>query len=658
MSNISSIGINSGVLTSDLIDKLISAEREPTELRLDRKQSETEEQLSAFGQLKNALSDLRLESRVLSTPSSFNLLKATSGFSGISATASNNAALGSYSLEVTQLAQSHSLASGDFAAVSDEVGQGTLDISVGNNSVQLTIDGTNSSLEGIAAEINAQQDLGVTASIVYTGSVYRLVLSSEDTGLDNKISISVSGDSVGTDTDTSGLSQLVFNDTTQNLNETVEALDAEFEVNGIPITRSSNTVNDVISGVTFDFTAENTGSPATVKIANDIDTMADNVQDFVDAYNAFRTLYNEYTAFNPDTLEGGVLLGDNTLKSIFGQVNSDTLQVVAGLEGETLNSLYDVGVSISSETGVLNFDRNKFAAAVKSSSEDVTALFANQGRTTDAQVEFVASTNKSQRGSYDIEVTALATQGNLTGMALSVPVTIDSDNDNFSIAIDGTTSGTIALTQGSYTTGAELAAEIEAQINADSSLSSAGRKVTVEFTAGMELSITSSSYGSKSTVQILTLDTNTTADLGLSNVAGTTGTDVEGTINGVEASGSGQILTASDDDVSAGIKVRIKGGSTGARGDVVFIRGVGDLMVRSINSFLGVDGLVTNRESGLNLVLDDISDERLKLEDRLDILRQRLANQFTASDILIGQLNKTGDFLTNFFNSLQPKKDN
>ena len=76
MANISSIGIGSGVLTSDLIDQLSEAERAPTELRLDRKEAEVEAKLSAVGRINSALIDLRLPSRVLSNPDALNSLEA------------------------------------------------------------------------------------------------------------------------------------------------------------------------------------------------------------------------------------------------------------------------------------------------------------------------------------------------------------------------------------------------------------------------------------------------------------------------------------------------------------------------------------------------------------------------------------------------------
>ena len=79
MANVSSVGIGSGVLTSDLIDQLVEAERAPTEKRLDFKEEEITTELSIFGQIQSAVTDLRLPSRTLADPDLFQTLNASSG---------------------------------------------------------------------------------------------------------------------------------------------------------------------------------------------------------------------------------------------------------------------------------------------------------------------------------------------------------------------------------------------------------------------------------------------------------------------------------------------------------------------------------------------------------------------------------------------------
>ena len=96
MSSISSVGIGSGVLTSDLIDKLASAEREPTELRLDIKEEEVSLKLTDMGRIKSALSDLRIEARVLDNPQALQGRTTSSSSSDVAISAEDGASLGTH----------------------------------------------------------------------------------------------------------------------------------------------------------------------------------------------------------------------------------------------------------------------------------------------------------------------------------------------------------------------------------------------------------------------------------------------------------------------------------------------------------------------------------------------------------------------------------
>jgi flagellar hook-associated protein 2 len=658
---ISSVGINSGVLNSELIDKLTAAERKPVEARLDIKKDEYDSKLSAYGQIKTALSDLRIEARKLSKASSFSKLSATSTNSVVSGAATKASAKGTYTVEVSNIAQAHVIATDSFATTSDVIGTGTLTLAAGGKTANITIDATNNTLAGIAAAVNAQADLPVTASVINTGSGYRLLFTSDSTGAGNAITATVTADGDGNDANDAGLSQLSFNTTNSFMAETNAALDASFNFNGVAVTRSSNTVTDLVDGLTLTLSGNNVGSPATVKVGLDTKTMSDNVSKFVDKYNELQKLYRELTAYNPDTGEGSVLTGDATLRSIFNQARSSMHSMLVGLAGQEVRSLADIGVSTDADTGEITFDGDAFVAAVTAYGDDAEALFSTQGRTSDSQISFSSNTSTAKAGKYDITVTTLATQGSLvSAAAIADPnnVVIDADNDTFSLSVDGTASGTITLTQGTYTA-ADLAQLIEDQINADTTLAGAKKTVSVAYDSGTnQFTIKSDAFGSASKVAITAVDTNTTAQLGFSVASGTDGVDVAGTIDGVAATGVGQYLTASDDSDAAGIKIQVSGGAIGVRGSVTLIRGIADQMVSRINEFLSADGgAITARQEGLQKSLDDIATEREELDDHIASLQARLQKQFTAADTLIGGLNNTADFLTNFFKSMSGSSD-
>lgn len=652
MASISSVGFGSGLFSSDLIDQLVEVEREPTVKRLDLREAEINTQLSDFGRIQSALINLRLSARVLSNPDALGTLKATSTASNFSATVDDSSAItGTYSVEVTALAQAHSIATGVFVDKETTLGTGTLNITAGGTSAAITIDNGNNTLEGVRDAINAESSLNVSASVIDTGSGYQLVLAATETGLDNAIEVTVTDDD-GNNTDTSGLSQLAFNGSAQNLTETVAALDSSVKINGITLTRSSNVIDDAITGVTLNLSGKNAGSPATLKLELDSDGITDRVQDFVDKYNELQTLVNEVTAFDTSTNQAGSLLGDASLRNIMSQTRNLLGSVVGGLESAGVRTLSEVGITTkastgeaSTDSGTLIFNSTTFKQKLASSRDDIMAIFAEQGRTSDSQVKFLSSTDLTKAGSYSINVTQLATRGALTGsLGLVAPVTIDDNNNTFKIKVNGVDSADITLTNGSYTLD-QLTTEIATQINADSNLKGANATVNVSVDGSNQLQITSTTYGSSSSVEITQIDTNTTATLGLSVVAGTAGVDVAGTINGKTATGVGQTLKAATGDDSTGIQVQITGGATGDRGTVTFIEGVAEQLVSLVTNFVSVDGALTTKTDGLNTTLQQISNERVKLDERLESFRERITKQFIAADILVTKLQSTQDYI-------------
>lgn len=646
MSSISSIGIGSGVLTSDLIDQLAEAERAPTELRLDRKEAEIEAKLSAVGRINSALVDLRLPSRVLSNPSALSSLDATSSSSNVTVTADSSASTGQYSVEVNELAQAHSLSSAKYSDKNaTAMGTGTLSFTIGTETVDIEIDATNNTLEGIANAVNAEEDLAVNASVIDTGTGYVLVFSAKESGVDNAIEINVTDTGDGDSDDTDGLSQFTFNATYQHMTEEVEALDADFTINGVQIERSSNTITDVIDGLSFTLSGKTSGSPATVTVSRDTEVVIERVQEFVDKFNEVKNLLNELTEYSPDAASSGLLLGDSTVRTINYQMRGIIGQLVPGLENASLRSLAEVGISSDKDTGNLTIDEIKFTKQLNENPDDVVALFADQGRTSDAQVSFLSKSIDTVAGEYEIDITTAATRGELVGtVSLGASTTIDANNDELTISIDGTTSGAITLDAGSYTQ-AQLVEELQQKINADATLAAAGKSVVVSLDGSNQIVINSTEYGSSSTVEINSVDVNTAAQLGLNAVTGTAGVDVEGTINGVAATGSGQILTAADGDNSDGIKILVEGTATGSRGTVTYIEGVAEQMVDKLNSFLEFEGIIGAKEDGYKTGLEELELERAALEERIETLRDRLSKQFTAADILVGQLNSTRDFI-------------
>ncbi|PSF13009.1 flagellar filament capping protein FliD [Marinobacter shengliensis] len=652
MASISSLGIGSGVLTSDLVEQLVAAERRPTEVRLDQKTERTEALISAYGMLRSAVTELRLPMRQLGSADAMKSFSATSSGSNIDVSVdASKASRGSYSLDVKSLAQSQALASRDVFADRDatSVGRGTMTLQVGDKTTNITIDSSNDTLQGLANAIN-EANAGVSAGVIDTGNGFQLVLSADETGEANAVNISVSEDGAAP-----GLSRFAFDtadpENMDGMRQTIAASDAVMEINGVEIRRATNTIENVVDGLTFNITGE---GKSTIKVEQDTAAVAERVQAFVDKFNELQGTIRELSSFDSETGQGSILTGDSTVRNIQNQLKRVLTDIIPGLENASVRSLADVGIGTDFRTGELQFDSQKFQQQLRENPDDVTALFAEQGRTSDSQVEFVRSGSNTQPGNYDINVTQMATRGTLN---YAVPDTADAiqvqADNSFTFRVDGATNATVSIAAGDYS-GADFAAAIQEALRNNSALSAAGRSVQVGYDATEGLTFTSNRFGSDSNVSLTSLNNVT----GLNTATGTAGQDVQGTINGQTAQGDGQVLflanSAGGD--AAGLQVRITGGDVGNRGSVKFIEGVSERAVDAITSILGADGALSSRTDALNRDLERIQEDRVKLDLRIESYQERLVKQFSAADSLISQLNNTRDYVTQQLAALAPNR--
>lgn len=669
---VSATGIGSGLDIEALVTQLVAAERDPVDTRLTSQEISLTAELSAFGSYKGALASFQSSLSQLNSLSTFSQRLAASGDEDVATlTANAEASTGSYDLAVTQLAKPHSLASGSYSSTADVVGTGTLTIRFGTTDyaspdpgpesynsftvnpdkgvATITIDSSNNTLDGLRNAIN-DADIGVSATIVNDGSGFRLLLNSSSTGEENSLEISVDDTGDGDDLNASGLSSLAFNSSATHLSQTVAAQDAIFSINGLSINSSENTVNDVIDGVDIELKDVTSTAPISLSISEDQASVKEAITGFVDAFNGFIRTVNSLTSYNSDTGSAGALQGDFSARSITNQLRQVLSNAVEGFGQTTFSSLSELGITTQVD-GTLNVDSGDLDAVLASNFDEIVGMFAAVGFPSDDNIDFVSSSDETAVADHAINISQVATQGQLVAALASFPLDIDDDNDALTIKVDGVTSNSITLTQGTYASGADLAAELQARINGDTALAAAGTKVTVEFNTD-HFEITSDSYGSASNVAITAIDTNTAAELGLSIVAGTSGLDVAGTIGGVAATGSGQFLTGAAGSDGEGLKLLIRGGATGDRGTVGFSQGIAYQLNSMITSFLDTEGILDSRTDGIQDRIDDLDDQRESLDYRMELLEARYRAQFNALDGLLAQLQTTSDFLTQQLASL------
>lgn len=666
MAGITAMGMGSGIDIQSLVDQLVAAERAPKQNRLDSQQGRLQTQISAYGALKGSLSSFHDQVKALSDISLFGKMKSsTSDEDAVTVSAGNEAKAGSYQIEVTALARAQSLASRQFGSTSDVVGGGTLTFRFGTvtmaagdvSGFSQNADRATETIEIAAGSTLAQvrdavneAEIGVQAAIINDGSGERLVFSSEQTGSANGFVVEAADDD-GVDTDDAGLSMLAFNQSASFAEQTRAGQDASLSINGLAITRASNEIDDAVVGVTLNLNTVTT-TAVDIGISRDTEAVKGEIKSFVDAYNALQMQIGQLTRYDAANQRASALTGDALVRGISSNLRGLMSSPVAALDGNAVRSLADLGI-ITTSDGTLEMDDAKLDKALKANFDEVGALFASGGLVDQAtDLEYVSADEATQAGAYGVNITQVATQGLLAGAALAAeptalsPIVIGAGNDNFSIKIDGIGSAQIDLSHGSYSSGADLAAELQARINGDSNLSDEGVTVSVSFDAGSKsFQITSSRYGSESAVEITAADGGLTTDLGLSVGAGTAGVDVEGTINGRVANGDGQELTA-EGGAADGLTVKVLGTALGDRGELTYAKGILGGLDQILENFLDSEGVLTDRTDSLTGQLDGLAADRRALDRRMDSVRERYLAQFIAMDVLVAQMNQTSSFLT------------
>lgn len=650
---------SAGLDVNGIVSQLMAAERRPLNTFAVR-EAGYQAKLSAYGSIKGAISSFQTALQGLNSTSKFQALTASSSDSAVlSASAAGTTMPGQYSLEVSHLAQAQKLVAAGQASKADAIGDGTATTvtfdfgtisggtlsngvysgaafaSNGNGTKSITIDGSNNSLQGIRDAINAA-NLDVTASIINDGSgtPYRLALSSGNMGVTNSLKISVSGDAA--------IGELLSHDPagTQKLSESVTAQNANFKINGIAVSKSANTVSDVVEGLTLNL-SKTTTTPVTLTVARDTGTINNSISGFVKAYNELATTLKNLSSYDAATKRGAILQGDSTVRSLQTQLRNIAGSAIVGVPGD-LTMLSTVGIAFQKD-GNLAVDQAKLSAAIDKNFDGIASLFASVGKSSDSLVGFSKATADTKPGSYAVSVSQLATQGSTVGSgAITLPLEIIAgSNDTLQLSINGVSTA-VTLTAGTYDSVQTLASALQAKINGSNELSSKGISVNVTENAGI-LTIRSTTYGSASAVNV----SGGTAQvaLGLDGATATDGVDVAGMIDGAAATGAGQVLTASGGNAS-GLGILVSGGTTGDRDVMHYSRGYAARLSEWAASVLASDSMIAARTDGLDRSIADIGKQRDSIEVRLAQIEKRYRAQFTALDTMLASMNSTSSFLT------------
>ena len=457
---LSNLGIGSGINTTELIKALVDADTAPQKENLDNLEEKTKDKISTFGILKSNLLDFKNILKDIESQQEYGFIGNSSDTTVATLTASGSKAGSDInsSLTVTTLASRHTLTGPSLASPSSTVGQRNITINFGtwsadptagggqsftsNGQSQISVSATASTtltdlrdaINNAATDSDNDGTKDVLASIIYDGSNYMLMLKSES-GASNEMKVTDSHSTPAYAYDTTDGAQLT---------QRVAGVNSAFTVDGISMSRTSNSIDDLFDGFTLDL-KKTTSSAVRISSSVDLDGVSDLLTGYVDTYNQVMLNLTAMGANDPvDPENDGALIGDSTLREIRSELREMSSTAIKGYEGGPYYLSY-LGVSTNRD-GTLAFDKGQMETQFKSKPETVRAFFSNNYATSNSNITITAFDFKNTKpGSY-----AFATDGSSPHTIGGVSDT--KSGDNYSVTSGDPQGLTIAVANGSGVT--------------------------------------------------------------------------------------------------------------------------------------------------------------------------------------------------------------
>jgi len=371
MATISSAGIGSGLDVNSIVTELMAIEKQPL-TALQTKATTIQSTVSEYGKIKSAVSTLRDLAAKLAGTSTWGQTTTNSSSTAVSA-ASNNSSAGSYTVEVQALASVQTIATASAVPATTTPGAGTLHIEFGTwgagqtsftpkagaTAVDVAVTATDT-LADVRDKINAA-GAGVTALIMTDASGSRLLIRSNASGAANAFR-------------TSGIASLAFDPSTgaAAMTQSQTAADAKATVNGLAVNSTTNTLSNIVDGLTLNFSALTT-APATVNVVTDTESLKKTLTDFAAAYTALVKLIATDTKYDPTTRKGGILQGDSAAVGLQRQLRA--LASATSTASTVFGHLSDVGLELQGD-GSMTLNASKVGNALGNLAE-LKKLFSN-----------------------------------------------------------------------------------------------------------------------------------------------------------------------------------------------------------------------------------------------------------------------------------------
>ncbi len=369
---VNTLGAGSGIDIKTLAQNLVEAERTPRKQQIDDKIKKSEAKISGFSAVKYSLSELKTAFEKLNDANDFSSIQVNnSQSSAFSATASTSAVTGSYSVKVNAVALAQRMSTNGFAERSTQLNGGNafdLSLSVGSGAAQ-SIHVSTDTPAGIVGAINGAGK-GITAQLISTGGAtpWKIVVTGQ-TGASQTFTLDSGSVNLGlpaADTENPG-------QTLNGGNLLQSARDASIEVNGLAITSASNTLTDILDGVTLDLYTETTGT-ARLDLNRETTSIKDNLKALVNTYNDFQDTL-KILGDSKSTVQdfGGALAGESLLQNLRNQIRGMVVNT-SSTPGTTIKAARDVGLSVD-RYGKLQLDETALDKALSNNFSEVVTMF-------------------------------------------------------------------------------------------------------------------------------------------------------------------------------------------------------------------------------------------------------------------------------------------
>jgi flagellar hook-associated protein 2 len=424
-------------------------------------------------------------------------------------------------------------------------------------------------------------------------------------------------------------------------------------VNGINLVKNSNTVDDVFEGLTLDLKGADPDKTITVIVSEKAGDITASMTAFVEQYNSVMSVLHAQSKFNPEEdTNAPLLMGDATIRQIQTSMQRYVSGRISILGGDSLSSLGDLGVTTDSKTGQLIFDPTKLNAALNDDPTAVRRILSRFGDIVEGNnASFVGSTSATKAGTYTIDVTQARTRAQSIAQDPAVAMTADGTLQFGFINGDSRTNLQVAFKAGD-SVATQIATLQETFDNRE-------LDVTVFLDGDNKINIRHNQYGEDFRIEVTAADAGGTdtgfaleADLDkdLDNVIissqYSSGTNLEGKINGITVTSEDDVLVGKDGFAFEDLRIRITNDFVGEAGKIRLNDGLGSSFANLIDDFIGFDGVLKTRIGSFDSVIGRIEQQMDRVTERASKLEDRLRKQFVNLEVTLGKLNATGDYLT------------